>query len=102
MKKLALLSFIVPLAVFAQEAATETTKAVATAATSATSGGVASLGFGLAVFASALAIGMIGYSIAAAIGRNPSAKADITSGALLPMVLAEGLGIIAVILVFVK
>jgi len=100
MKKLALLSFIAPLAVFAEEVATETTQAVTAAA--ATSGGVASLGFGFAVFASAIAIGMIGFSIAAAIGRNPSAKADITSGALLPMVLAEGLGIIAVILVFVK
>jgi len=99
MKKLALLSFIAPLAVFAEEAATETAEVVTAAATS---GGVSSLGFGLAVFASALAIGMIGFSIAAAIGRNPSAKSDITSGALLPMVLAEGLGIIAVILVFVK
>ena len=100
MKKLALLSFIAPLAVFAEEVATETTQAITAASTSG--GGVALLGFGLAVFGSAIAIGLIGYSIAAAIGRNPSAKGDITSGALLPMVLAEGLGIIAVILVFVK
>ncbi len=95
MKKLALISLVAPLAVFAEEV---TTTAEAATATS----GVASLGFGLAVFASAIAIGLIGFSAAAAIGRNPSAKADITSGILLPMVLAEGLGIIAVILAFVK
>lgn len=95
MKKLALISLVAPLAVFAEEA---TTTAEAVAASS----GIASLGFGLAVFASAIAIGLIGFSAAAAIGRNPSAKADITSGILLPMVLAEGLGIIAVILAFVK
>ena len=95
MKKLALISLIAPLAVFAEEVAT-------TAETVTATSGVASLGFGLAVFASAIAIGLIGFSAAAAIGRNPSAKADITSGILLPMVLAEGLGIIAVILAFVK
>lgn len=93
MKKLALIS-LAPLAAFAEEAS-EATSAVA-------SSGVASLGFGLAVFASAIAIGLIGFSAAAAIGRNPSAAKDITGGILLPMVLAEGLGIIAVILAFVK
>ena len=98
MKKLALISLMAPLAVFAETATETTTQAAATVASS----GVASLGFGLAVFASAIAIGLIGFSAAAAIGRNPSAKADITSGILLPMVLAEGLGIIAVILAFVK
>lgn len=93
MKKLALISLVAPLATFAAEEA-----AVATTAASA----FGPLGFGFAVFASAIAIGLIGFSAAAAIGRNPSAKADITSGILLPMVLAEGLGIIAVILAFVK
>lgn len=96
MKKLALLSFILPFAVFAEEVATTAQAA------SASFSGIAYLGFGLAVLWSGIGIGLIGYSIAAAIGRNPSAKSDITSGALLPMVLAEGLGIIAVILVFVK
>lgn len=99
MKKLALISFLAPLAVFAEEGAVavaETTEKVVAASP------FAPLGFGLAVFASAIAIGLIGYSAAAAIGRNPSAKSDITSGILLPMVLAEGLGIIAVILAFVK
>jgi len=96
MKKLALISLIAPFAVFAEQV-TETAQAVTVAPS-----GIASLGFGLAVFASAIAIGLIGFSAAAAIGRNPSAKADITSGILLPMVLAEGLGIIAVILAFVK
>ena len=95
MKKLALISLIAPLAVFAEQ----TTETVQTVAANSS---IASLGFGLAVFASAIAIGLIGFSAAAAIGRNPSAKADITSGILLPMVLAEGLGIIAVILAFVK
>lgn len=93
MKKLALISAIAPLAVFAEEAST-----TATAAVSA----FGPLGFGFAVFASAIAIGLIGFSAAAAIGRNPSAAKDITGGILLPMVLAEGLGIIAVILAFVK
>ena len=92
MKKLALVSLVAPLAVFAEESATVAEKVSA----------YGPLGFGFAVFASAIAIGLIGYSAAAAIGRNPSAKGDITSGILLPMVLAEGLGIIAVILAFVK
>ncbi|MEI6711093.1 MAG: ATP synthase F0 subunit C [bacterium] len=99
MKKLALISFLAPLAVFAQD---DTTAKVVETATKAVTSPFAPLGFGLAVFASAIAIGLIGYSAAAAIGRNPSAKSDITSGILLPMVLAEGLGIIAVILAFVK
>lgn len=98
MKKLALISFLAPLAVFAEEGVVAVVETAATAVVSP----FAPLGFGLAVFASAIAIGLIGYSAAAAIGRNPSAKSDITSGILLPMVLAEGLGIIAVILAFVK
>lgn len=93
MKKLALISLVAPLAVFAEEAAATTAPAVSA---------FGPLGFGFAVFASAIAIGLIGFSAAAAIGRNPSAAKDITSGILLPMVLAEGLGIIAVILAFVK
>ena len=95
MKKLALLS-LAPLAAFAQEA--HVTAETATVAASS----FGPLGFGFAVFASAIAIGLIGFSAAAAIGRNPSAAKDISSGILLPMVLAEGLGIIAVILAFVK
>jgi F0F1-type ATP synthase membrane subunit c/vacuolar-type H+-ATPase subunit K len=50
---------------------------------------------------SALAIGLIGFGAATAIGRNPSAAADIKSATLLPMVFAEGLGIVAVVLSFV-
>ena len=92
MKKLALIS-LAPLAAFAEEASTTATTAVSA---------FGPLGFGFAVFASAIAIGLIGFSAAAAIGRNPSAAKDITGGILLPMVLAEGLGIIAVILAFVK
>ena len=96
MKKLALISLLAPLAVFAQDA-TNTAPAVAKAVSV-----FGPLGFGFAVFASAIAIGLIGFSAAAAIGRNPSAAKDISGGILLPMVLAEGLGIIAVILAFVK
>ncbi len=92
MKKLALLSLL-PVAAFAEEASTAAVNTVSA---------FGPLGFGFAVFASAIAIGLIGFSAAAAIGRNPSAAKDISSGILLPMVLAEGLGIIAVILAFVK
>jgi len=97
MKKLALLSLLAPLAVLAEEA-TETATTVATA----TAGhGIDVIGIAIAVALSALAIGLIGFSAAAAIGRNPSAAADIKSATLLPMVFAEGLGIVAVVLAFV-
>jgi F0F1-type ATP synthase membrane subunit c/vacuolar-type H+-ATPase subunit K len=92
MKKLALLSLVAPLAVFAEEATTVV----------ATSGhGIDIFGIAAAVIMSALAIGLIGYGAATAIGRNPSAAADIKSATLLPMVFAEGLGIVAVVLAFV-
>jgi F0F1-type ATP synthase membrane subunit c/vacuolar-type H+-ATPase subunit K len=93
MKKLALLSLVAPAAFAAEEAA-----AVATA----TAGhGIDVLGIALAVALSALAIGLIGFGAASAIGRNPSAASDIKSATLLPMVFAEGLGIVAVVLAFV-
>jgi F-type H+-transporting ATPase subunit c len=92
MKKLALISLLAPLAVFAAEEA----PVVATVSQ------FGPFGFGFAVFMAALAIGLIGFSAATAIGRNPSAAADIKSAILLPMVLAEGVGIIAVVLAFVK
>lgn len=92
MKKLALLSLVAPAAFAAEEAAT----------VAATSGhGIDVLGIALAVALSALAIGLIGFGAASAIGRNPSAAADIKSATLLPMVFAEGLGIVAVVLAFV-
>lgn len=94
MKKLALLSLVAPLAVFAEET---------TAAATAVSTGHGSDVFGIAaaVLMSSLAIGLIGFAAANAIGRNPSAAADIKSATLLPMVFAEGLGIVAVVLSFV-
>lgn len=95
MKKLALLSLVAPLAVFAEE-----TTATATAAT-ATGHGIDIFGIAAAVLMSALAIGLIGFAAANAIGRNPSAAADIKAATLLPMVFAEGLGIVAVVLAFV-
>lgn len=93
MKKLALLSLVAPLAVFAEE--TTATAAVATGH------GIDIFGIAAAVLMSALAIGLIGFAAANAIGRNPSAAADIKSATLLPMVFAEGLGIVAVVLAFV-
>jgi F-type H+-transporting ATPase subunit c len=92
MKKLALLSLVAPAAFAAEEA----TVAVATGGH-----GLDVLGIALAVMISALAIGLIGFGAASAIGRNPSAAADIKSATLLPMVFAEGLGIVAVVLAFV-
>lgn len=92
MKKLALLSLVAPAAFAAEEA----TVAAATAGH-----GIDVLGIALAVMVSALAIGLIGFGAASAIGRNPSAAADIKSATLLPMVFAEGLGIVAVVLAFV-
>ncbi len=92
MKKLALLSLVAPAAFAAEEATT----AVATGGH-----GIDVLGIALAVALSALAIGLIGFGAASAIGRNPSAASDIKSATLLPMVFAEGLGIVAVVLAFV-
>lgn len=92
MKKLALLSLVAPAAFAAEEA----TVAAATAGH-----GIDVLGIALAVALSALAIGLIGFGAASAIGRNPSAASDIKSATLLPMVFAEGLGIVAVVLAFV-
>jgi F0F1-type ATP synthase membrane subunit c/vacuolar-type H+-ATPase subunit K len=94
MKKLALLSLVAPLAVFAEE--------VAPIADISVGHGLDVFGIAASVFMSALAIGLIGFGITTAVGRNPSAASDIKSASLLPLVLAEGLGIIAVILAFVK
>jgi F-type H+-transporting ATPase subunit c len=96
MKKLALLSLVAPLAVFAEE-----TTAVATVSGGVFGHGADVFGIAFAVVMSSLAIGLIGYGAATAIGRNPSAASDIKSATLLPMVFAEGLGIVAVVLAFV-
>jgi F-type H+-transporting ATPase subunit c len=92
MKKLALLSLVAPAAFAAEEA---------TVAVASSGHGIDVLGISLAVMVSALAIGLIGFGAASAIGRNPSAASDIKSATLLPMVFAEGLGIVAVVLAFV-
>jgi F-type H+-transporting ATPase subunit c len=90
-KVLALSSLVAPAFIFAETAAPAVDASL-----------YGPFAFGFAVFMSALAIGVIGYSAAQSIGRNPSAANDIKSAILLPMVLAEGLGIIAVVLAFVK
>ncbi len=93
MKKLALISLVAPLATFAEEA---------TAVAAPVYGhGIDVFGIAASVLLSSLAIGLIGFATANAIGRNPSAAADIKSAVLLPMVFAEGLGIVAVVLSFV-
>lgn len=96
MKKLALLTTLAPLAVLAQETHDATTVALP-----AMGHGIDVIGIAVAVALSALAIGLIGFSAASAIGRNPSAANDVKSAILLPMVFAEGLGIVAVVLAFV-
>lgn len=93
MKKLALAVLAAPLFTFA-----ETSSEVVAASSDA----VGFFGFGFAVFASAIAIGWMAASAASAIGRNPSAASDIKSAIQLPMFLVEGIGIVAVALLFAK
>jgi F-type H+-transporting ATPase subunit c len=97
MKKLALISSLV---IAANSFAVESTE-VAQQSGGLFGHGADVFGIAFAVVMSSLAIGLIGFGIATAIGRNPSAAADIKSATLLPMVFAEGLGIVAVVLAFV-
>lgn len=96
MKKLALISSLV---IAANSFAAESTEAVVHSGVFGHGSDV--FGIAFAVVMSSIAIGLIGYGAATAIGRNPSAAADIKSATLLPMVFAEGLGIVAVVLAFV-
>ncbi len=99
MKKLALISSLV---IAANTFAAETPVAAEAVVHSGVFGhGADIFGIAFAVVMSSLAIGLIGYGAATAIGRNPSAAADVKSATLLPMVFAEGLGIVAVVLAFV-
>ncbi len=96
MKKLALAALAAPFFTLA-ETSTEVLEVATTA-----SNAVGFFAFGFAVFASAIAIGWMTASAASAIGRNPSAADDIKKAIQLPMFLVEGIGIVAVALLFAK
>jgi F-type H+-transporting ATPase subunit c len=98
MKKLALISSLI---IAANSFAAETAATEPVVHSGVFGHGSDVFGIAFAVVMSSIAIGLIGYGAATAIGRNPSAAADIKSATLLPMVFAEGLGIVAVVLAFV-
>lgn len=53
---------------------------------------------GLALFAAALGVGLIGFSAVAAVGRNPGASGKILVQSILAMALSEGIGVLALVL----
>lgn len=53
---------------------------------------------GLGLLGAALGVGLIGLKAAEAVGRNPAASTRILVQAIIGMALAEGLGILALIL----
>lgn len=57
------------------------------------------IGAGIGVLGAAIGVGLIGYKAAEAVGRNPGASGKILVQAILGMALAEGLGILAMILI---
>jgi F-type H+-transporting ATPase subunit c len=58
------------------------------------------IALGMALFAAACSVGLIGYHAVEAVGRNPGASAKVLVQSILAMALAEGLGILA--LLFLK
>lgn len=63
------------------------------------SGITGNIAIGLAVFGAALAVGLIGFRTVEAVGRNPAAQGKILPLALVLGAFAEGLGILAMILI---
>jgi F-type H+-transporting ATPase subunit c len=53
---------------------------------------------GIAIFASALGVGLIGYHAVEAVGRNPGASGKILVQSILALALAEGLGVLSLVL----
>ena len=53
---------------------------------------------GMALFAAALGVGLIGYNAVEAVGRNPGASTKILVQSILALALAEGLGVLALFL----
>ena len=53
---------------------------------------------GIAIFASALGVGLIGYHAVEAVGRNPGASGKILVQSILALALAEGRGVLSLVL----
>ena len=53
---------------------------------------------GIALFASALGVGIIGYHAVEAVGRNPGAAGKVLVQSILALALAEGLGVLSLVL----
>lgn len=62
----------------------------------------ATLSIALAVTLPAFAVGLMGYGAFTAMGRNPAAAKDIKGSLILALAFAEGLGLIAALLIFTK
>jgi F-type H+-transporting ATPase subunit c len=75
----------------AQAEVQATVQAAATGITGNLTGALGALG-------AAIAVGMIGTKAAEAVGRNPAASGKILVQSILGMALAEGLGLIAILL----
>lgn len=58
------------------------------------------IALGMALFAAASSVGLIGYHAVEAVGRNPGASGKVLVQSILAMALAEGLGILS--LLFIK
>ena len=52
---------------------------------------------GMALFAAALGVGLIGFRAVEAVGRNPGASGKVLVQSILAMALAEGIGILALL-----
>ena len=72
----------------------EVSEAVQVASTGISGNIVGALG----ALGAAIAVGMIGTKAAEAVGRNPAASGKILVQSILGMALAEGLGLIAILL----
>jgi F-type H+-transporting ATPase subunit c len=59
-----------------------------------------SIALALAGMGAAIGIGLIGYGATTAVGRNPGAKGDIQTLAIIAMALAEAIAIYALVLAF--
>ena len=53
---------------------------------------------GLGVMGAAIGVGLVGFKAAEAVGRNPGASGKILVQAIIGMALAEGLGILSLVL----
>ena len=57
-----------------------------------------SISAGLGVLGAALGVGLTGFKAAEAVGRNPGASGKILVQAIIAMALAEGLGILSLLM----